>query len=109
MLYKSLWVVDLQHICWGHSDESVREQFEAATQIDEVNYPEVVEKIVLLNASLVFRMLWKALQVFIPDKTKEKVIMLGDDYMEVLESLVDRAYIPTCYGGDNLCVHKEDL
>jgi len=104
-IYKSTWVVDLKLVGLAHRHTACREAFEAAAAIDDNQYPEVVEKVLLINAPWVFTALWGAISWLVPAETKKKIKLFGSDYYSELEGLVHPECIPVQYGGRNPLDH----
>lgn len=68
--------------------------------IDQAYYPEILHKFIIINSPWYFPALYNMFKPFIDVRTRDKVIILGTDYLPTLEQFIDRSVIPTEYGGD---------
>ena len=58
--------------------------FKRIVDIGPANYPEVTYKVIIVNAPAAVTAIWAVVSAFLPARTKEKVVILGSDYMEVV-------------------------
>jgi hypothetical protein len=49
-----------------------------------MQYPEISEKVFIINAGWIITTLWAAIKPFIPSRTEEKLTILGTNYHSVL-------------------------
>ena len=68
-------------------------------EIGSLVQPEVVHKLYIINASLVFTGVWKIVKTFLHPNTVAKTKILGKDYLETLLEEIDINMIPKQYGG----------
>lgn len=68
--------------------------------IDQAYYPEILHKFIIINSPWYFPALYNMFKPFIDARTRDKVIILGTDYLPTLEKYIDRSVIPVEYGGD---------
>lgn len=90
-------IIDLKDM--GDTDSKVREFGKGIAKIDQDNYPEHLNKLFIINASTSFVILWKILRVFVDDRTKNKIHILGKDYPSIIEQQIERKYWPSFIGG----------
>eukprot|EP00759_Apiculatamorpha_spiralis_P026030 PhF_6_TR29222/c0_g1_i3/m.42761 len=70
--------------------------------VDQANYPEHLDKLYILNTGRVTRILYDLIKYFIDERTRSKVVLLGDRsaYEKVLvEAGIDLDRIPLMFGG----------
>lgn len=70
--------------------------------IDQAYYPEMLHKFIIINSPWYFPALYNMFKPFIDIRTRDKVIILGADYLPTLEQYIERSSIPVEYGGDSL-------
>ena len=77
-------------------------------QIDADYYPEMMGKILVINAHPIFSSFWGIFKQILPAETVKKITILGNCYYEVLRELVDDENIPEYLGGKSK-VHSDDF
>jgi hypothetical protein len=70
--------------------------------IDQAYYPEMLYRFIIINSPWYFPALYNMFKPFIDSRTRDKVIILGADYLPTLEQYMNRSEIPVEYGGDSL-------
>ncbi|OWF42695.1 retinal-binding protein-like [Mizuhopecten yessoensis] len=65
----------------------------------EDNYPEMMRRLLVINAPKIFPLLYKLARPLISDDMKDKIHIAGGDYKELLFKYIDPRNIPACYGG----------
>ncbi|XP_063448778.1 retinal-binding protein-like isoform X1 [Mytilus trossulus] len=68
-------------------------------KILEDNYPEMMRRLLVINAPRIFPLLYKIARPLISDEMKQKIHVKGDDYKDLLLRYVDPDNLPACYGG----------
>ena len=58
--------------------------FKRIVDIGPANYPEVTYKVIIVNAPAAVTAIWAVVSAFLPARTKEKVVILGSDFLEVV-------------------------
>jgi hypothetical protein len=90
-------VVDLSNL--GDSDKQVINFGKAIAKIDQDNYPEHLNKMFIINAPTVFTGIWKLIRLFVDDRTKAKIHVLGKDWQSEVSKQIDQKYWPSFMGG----------
>ncbi|OQS00990.1 hypothetical protein ACHHYP_02030 [Achlya hypogyna] len=67
------------------------------------HYPEVVHRVFIINAPLVFCGTWKLVEVFLDEPTRSKVTILGKTYRPTLLKHVAASQLPKTLGGTCEC------
>eukprot|EP00662_Eupelagonemidae_sp_cell21_P025395 gene25395-41750_t len=75
--------------------------------VQEKNYPEILHKLYIVNANVVFATLWKMLKFFFAQEIRDKMHILGANYEEELLRQVDPAQLPSFLKGCTLPVHED--
>lgn len=76
-----------------------------ASEMAQNNYPEILGSMFILNAPFLFTGIWAIVKMWIDDKTKEKIHILGSGYKKELLKHVDPANLPDFLDG-GLCKCK---
>ena len=58
-------------------------------------------KSILINSPFIFSAVWSIVKVWIDDKVRENVMILGGGYYKELTKYIDEDMIPECFGGKN--------
>ena len=62
----------------------------------------------IINAPFVFSTVWRLIKGWIDEKTQKKISILGSNYYNELNALVDENQIPDFLGGKNNCGFQDD-
>ncbi|KAL5574151.1 hypothetical protein UlMin_023748 [Ulmus minor] len=83
--------------------KSARELITRLQKIDGDNYPEILNRIFIINAGSGFRMLWNTVKSFLDPKIAEKTHVLGNKYQSKLLEIIDANELPDFLGGTCTC------
>ena len=98
-------VIDLSHL--GDSDRGVLDFAKAIGKIDQDHYPEHLCKMYIINAPGVFSGIWRIIRVFLDDRTKAKISVVGADFKPLLLQQIEEKYLPSFAGGtDDSWLHR---
>jgi hypothetical protein len=64
----------------------------------QLHYPERCSKMFIINAPMLFNILWRVISPMIHENTRKKITILGDDKSEMLK-YIDVKELPSEYGG----------
>lgn len=84
----------------GKLSKKCRDVIKIAISIGQDNYPEIMFKMLIINAPMMFRGAWSVVSPFIDKKTVNKISILGNKYHKDLEKYVDSSNIPEELGGE---------
>ena len=93
--YTSLY--DLKDI--SAIDGKVMDFAKGLAEINKNHQLEIVNKIIMINAPFFFRAIFGAISIFMDERTKDKVIVLGSSYKEELAKYIDPKFWPSFAGG----------
>lgn len=72
-------ILDLKHIKLGSSKKAYN-FVEPASAMAQNNYPEILGNMFIVNAPMLFTGIWTIVKMWIDDKTKQKIKILGGSY-----------------------------
>lgn len=61
-----------------------------AASITQDNYPETLGKMFIINAPMLFSVIWAVAKAFIDKKTQKKISIIGSGYKKSLYKIVDK-------------------
>jgi hypothetical protein len=96
--YSSITVSDMSGVSVSLDMDSIW-YMQQLLAIDQAYYPEMLERFIIINSPWYFPALYNMFKPFIDTRTREKVIILGTDYLVTLEKYIDLSMIPVEYGG----------
>ena len=82
---------------------------EAISHIDQNNSPELLGRLFLINAPLIFRSAWAVIRAFLDARTLAKIKVLGSDYRRELLELIPIENLPVQFGGLSVASEAEDV
>lgn len=65
----------------------------------QTHYPEMLDKLIIVNAPSAFNVLWKVITPILSKRTQSKITVLGKNYQDQLLSHVDHRQLPSWLGG----------
>jgi hypothetical protein len=84
-------------------DKTLHTIFSKLVRTLQLNYPEMLSKIYIINAVMHFSHLWNSLKQAIADRTKTKIVILGSRFESKLYEAIDPKNLPEVYGGECEC------
>eukprot|EP00939_MAST-03C_sp_MAST-3C-sp1_P001045 g1045.t1 len=75
--------------------------FGKLTRIMEDYYPEIMGITFVVNAPRIFSIIWSIVKKFFDERTREKIHILGTDYLPTMLKYIDKSQIPKELGGDS--------
>jgi hypothetical protein len=97
--HKMTVVVDLGGLSLRHCSTATLSVLKRRTRLEEDHYPEVVRRVILINTPSMFASVWGIIKRFMDPGTSGKLQIVGADYLLVLRSFIDDAFIPKYLGG----------
>ncbi|KJE89190.1 hypothetical protein CAOG_00710 [Capsaspora owczarzaki ATCC 30864] len=83
--------------------------FRAVAKIYEANYPEVVKRCFIINAPMIFPVMFNLIKPLLHEATRQKIRVLGSDYVSVLSEYIDPAVLPRFLGGTCTCSGEDEF
>jgi len=70
-----------------------------ASSVAQDNYPELLGKMFVINAPMLFSIVWAIAKNFVDIKTQKKISILGSKYKKQLAKMIDIDVLPDFLGG----------
>jgi hypothetical protein len=99
VITKYIVVFDMNHLQISLDMDSIW-YIKQMLEMDQKFYPERLYKLFIINCPWYFNTIYSIFKPFIDQKTRDKIIILGGDFLSALEEVIDRKCIPTDYGGE---------
>ncbi|KAF4667739.1 hypothetical protein FOL47_003408 [Perkinsus chesapeaki] len=98
--YKHMMVIDIKNVGLSHGKGSFVNGFKKQLNIDQYYYPEVLSKMVVVNAGVVISTLWKMVKPWVDPITVSRIKISGSHPVKAISEFVDPKFIPKEYGGE---------
>lgn len=89
---QTLTILDLKDVKLGNASKAYN-FVKPASAMAQDNYPEILGNMFIVNAPFLFTGIWAIVKVWIDDKTKEKIKILGGSYKKELLQFVKFIFI----------------
>ena len=89
---QTLTILDLKDVKLGNASKAYN-FVKPASAMAQDNYPEILGNMFIVNAPFLFTGIWAIVKVWIDDKTKEKIKILGGSYKKELLQFVQFVFI----------------
>lgn len=73
-------ILDLKGASMGMMSKQVYSFIKIATSVAQDNYPEMLGKMFIINAPMLFSGIWACIKPWVDEKTRAKVSIIGSDY-----------------------------
>ena len=83
----------------GMATPAVYRFMKLTTTITQDNFPETLYKMFIINAPMLFSVIWSVAKVFIDKKTQNKISIIGGRYKKELLKVIDINMLPKFLGG----------
>eukprot|EP01083_Nonionella_stella_P154855 499488_1 len=91
-------IIDMNGLGMGHVKAYV-EYFKQMASIYQDHYPDEMSQCFVINAPWAFNVAWAIVKVFLCERTRNKVSIMGADYLKGLSNAVDLEQLPEFLGG----------
>eukprot|EP01137_Pigoraptor_chileana_P034755 Opistho-2@27774 len=96
-------LVDLEGLSLRHLWRPGLSLIQKMIQIDSNNYPETMSRLVIVRAPRIFPVVWSIVRNVFDERTRNKIVICGDDYRDVINELIPEAHVPDFLGGKHRC------
>lgn len=70
-------------------------------------YPETMGNTLMINTPFLFYGCWSVIKNFLDERTRQKIRIVGGNYMSTVEEFIDKKDLPTFLGGQCTCSEYE--
>eukprot|EP00475_Leptophrys_vorax_P017108 TRINITY_DN2364_c0_g1_i1.p1 TRINITY_DN2364_c0_g1~~TRINITY_DN2364_c0_g1_i1.p1 ORF type:complete len:330 (-),score=102.86 TRINITY_DN2364_c0_g1_i1:109-1098(-) len=95
-------VFDLNGLGFKHLHRQALGNMQTMLAVGQANYPEMIDKIFVVNAPSMFSTLWALIKPMLNPRTCAKVVVLGSGSYDQLYEYIDPSELPVWLGGYNL-------
>jgi len=95
-------VIDLQGFTLSHAGKKALGALGAMLGAGQANYPEMVDKLIIVNAPGLFSTIWPLVKVMLNARTAAKIIMIGYGQDAEIHKYIDPRELPVYLGGYRL-------
>lgn len=81
--------------------ENGRKLTQVLISVNQDYYPEIMNRVVLINAPIIFSAVFAVAKGFIDKKTQEKIAIESGPAHKLLQSIVEKEILPVALGGSN--------
>eukprot|EP00475_Leptophrys_vorax_P000034 TRINITY_DN1001_c0_g1_i1.p1 TRINITY_DN1001_c0_g1~~TRINITY_DN1001_c0_g1_i1.p1 ORF type:complete len:413 (-),score=111.76 TRINITY_DN1001_c0_g1_i1:31-1269(-) len=92
-------ILDLTGLGMKHVHTKALGYMRHMTHAGQANYPEMLDKMIIVNVPAVFTAVWRLIKGMLQPRTQSKIILLGSDYQEELKKIVDADQLPSWLDG----------
>lgn len=96
---QSFTILDLKGSSSSIMSKQVWDFIKLASNLGQNNYPEILGRMYIVNAPMLFSGIWAMIKPWLDDKTKAKITIVGSKFEPQLLELIDAANLPDFLGG----------
>ncbi|KAA0704219.1 SEC14-like protein 2 [Triplophysa tibetana] len=92
-------IYDCEGLGMKHLWKPAVEMYGEVLTMFEENYPENLKRLFLIKAPKLFPIAYNLVKHFLREETRQKIIILGANWKDVLRNYIDANQLPVIYGG----------
>ncbi|XP_065119525.1 SEC14-like protein 2 [Paramisgurnus dabryanus] len=92
-------IYDCEGLGMKHLWKPAVEMYGEVLTMFEENYPESLKRLFIIKAPKLFPIAYNLIKHFLREETRQKIIILGANWKEVLRNYIDADQLPVAYGG----------
>eukprot|EP00878_Enallax_costatus_P021465 GHUV01022722.1.p1 GENE.GHUV01022722.1~~GHUV01022722.1.p1 ORF type:complete len:454 (+),score=138.54 GHUV01022722.1:1181-2542(+) len=92
-------IMDVKGVGMSHLSGEVKRLMTTMTKYDQDNYPEMLGRICIINAPLVFKAIWALVKPLLNPRTLSKIQICQSNYTKDLLEWIDAENLPEWLGG----------
>jgi hypothetical protein len=96
-------ILDLKGSSMKMMSKQVYNFIKLASTVAQDNYPEILGKMFIVNAPMLFSGVWAVIKPWLDEKTRNKITIIGSGFKDKLEQYIDTENIPEFLGGSCKC------
>jgi len=94
-----IFIIDIKGGSTKIMSKQVYDFIKTMNSVGSDNYPEILGKMFIVNAPLLFSGIWAMIKPWLDEKTKSKITILGSQYDTQLQEYIDPENLPDFLGG----------
>jgi hypothetical protein len=102
-LHQGVYIIDLNGMSLKTASSGVMDLAKALMGMCQKYYPEVMGEMYIVNAPMLFYGIWNIVKLWIDDRTKQKIHIMGSNYQKKLLEKIDAENLPDFLGGKATC------
>jgi len=99
LVTNTCYIMDLKGVSAKMFSGKVWDLLKIASRIGQDYYPEILGNMFIINVPMFFHGMWNMIKVFVDEKTRSKIHILGSGYKKELLKYVDEKDLPDFLGG----------
>ena len=99
LISNTCYIMDLKGVSAKMFSSKVWELLKVASKIGQDYYPEILGHMFIINVPMFFYGMWNMIKLFVDEKTRNKIHILGSGYKKELFKYVDEKDLPDFLGG----------
>lgn len=107
LIETSCTIMDLKNVGIGQFWK-VSSYVQQASKIGQYYYPETMGRFYIINAPYIFTTVWSVVKAWLDPVTREKIQILGSNYMGELSKQIPLENIPALIGGKSLAENPSE-
>ncbi len=96
---QTVYIMDLKGGALKLLSPKIYDFIKSLMKIGSDYYPEILGKMFIINAPILFYGVWSMLKPFVDERTRNKISILGTSYEKELLEVIDAENLPDIYGG----------
>ncbi|KRW99487.1 CRAL-TRIO domain [Pseudocohnilembus persalinus] len=106
---QTVTILDLKGASMKMMSKTVYNFIQLASKVAQDNYPEILGRMFIVNAPMLFTGIWQIIKPWLDEKTRNKITIMGGKYKEKLLELIDAENLPDFLGGTSKCEGTKNL
>eukprot|EP00775_Hariotina_reticulata_P010356 gene10356-10514_t len=102
-------IMDVKGVGMSHLTGEVKRLMSTLTKFDQDNYPEMLGRICIINAPMVFKAIWSLIKPLLNPRTLSKIQICQTNYTKDLLEWVDAENLPEWLGGKSKGTLLDDV
>lgn len=87
-------IVDLDGLNSGHIKPGMLQTLRRIIKISQDYYGGYAKRILVIQSAGVFNLSWALIRSLLPSRTRDKILISGDNHLSFLDKYIDRAVLP---------------
>jgi len=98
-IHQAFYIIDLQGMSLKTASSGVMDLAKSLMGMCQKYFPELMGELYVVNAPMLFYGIWNIVKLWIDERTKQKIHILGSNYQKKLLEKIDAHNLPDFLGG----------